>query len=585
MKKQLLSGNEAIARGAFEAGVHFAAAYPGTPSTEILENIAAKYPEIDAQWSSNEKVALEVGIGASLAGSRVLVAMKHVGVNVAADPLMTYAYTGVNGGLVLVAADDPGMHSSQNEQDSRHYARLGKVPMLEPSDSQEAKDMVRTALELSEEYDTPVMLKSSTRISHAQTLVTLGEKSDIPIRPYEKNMRKYVMIPANARLRHVAVEERMDMLRKYAEQTPLNRIEWRDRKIGVICAGICYQYVREALPDASVLKLGMCYPLPARLIEEFASGVENVYVVEELDPFMEEQIRSMGIPAVGKELFPLIGELSPNIIAAKILGEPHTAPLDVPNYCDQPIPLRPPVLCPGCTHRSVFYMLRKLKMVVSGDIGCYTLGSLPPLDAMDTCICMGASISAGLGLEKGNPDLKGKVVSVIGDSTFFHSGLTGLADVVYNRGTTLTMILDNRITAMTGHQHHPGTGQTLKGEPTVALDISAICRAMGVNRVREADPFDIKDLEQAIREEAAADEPSVIIVRRACTLLDKGPKDTYTIDGEKCITCGLCMKLGCPAIHKDGEVIVMDSALCVGCGVCVQVCKSEAIRKAGDSNA
>ncbi|MCW3488706.1 indolepyruvate ferredoxin oxidoreductase subunit alpha [Dethiobacter alkaliphilus] len=584
MKKTLMSGNEAIARGAYEAGVHFAAAYPGTPSTEILENVA-RYDEIDAQWSGNEKVALEVGIGASIAGSRVLVAMKHVGVNVAADPLMTFSYTGVNGGLVLVAADDPGMHSSQNEQDSRHYARLAKVPMLEPSDSQEAKDMVAIALDISEEFDTPVMLKSSTRISHAQTLVEQGERTPVAVRPYQKDLKKNVMIPAYARLRHVVVEERMDLLRKYVEQSPLNRIEWRDKKIGVICAGICYQYVREALPEASVLKLGINFPLPEKKLEEFASGVDQLYVVEELDPFMEEQIKAMGIKVRGKEDFPVIGEIFPNMIADKILGKPHTEPLEVAGYCDEPIPMRPPVLCPGCTHRSVFYMLKKLKMVVSGDIGCYTLGSLAPLEAMDTCVCMGASVSAGLGFEKGNADLKGKVVAVIGDSTFFHSGMTGLADVVYNRGTTLTMILDNRITAMTGHQHHPGTGSTLKGDPTLALDISAICKALGVERIREADPFNLKELEAVIKEEAAADEPSVIIVRRMCTLQDKSPKDLYEIDKDKCVTCGRCMKLGCPAISQHGEIYSVDSSLCVGCAVCVQVCKSDAIVKAGGDNA
>ena len=584
MKKTLMSGNEAIARGAFEAGVHFAAAYPGTPSTEILENVV-NYDEIDAQWSSNEKVALEVGIGASIAGSRVLVTMKHVGVNVAADPLMTFSYTGVNGGLVLVAADDPGMHSSQNEQDSRHYARLAKVPMLEPADSQEAKDMVAVALDISEEFDTPVMLKSSTRISHAQTLVTLGERTEVAIRPYEKDLKKNVMIPAYARMRRVAVEERMELLKKYVEQSPLNRIEWRDKKIGFICAGICYQYVREALPDASVLKLGINYPLPQKKLEEFAAGVDQLYVVEELDPFMEEQIKAMGISVRGKEDFSGIGELSPNIIAAKILGTPHTEALEVPGYCDEPMPMRPPVLCPGCTHRSVFFLLKKLKMVVSGDIGCYTLGSLAPLEAMDTCICMGASVSAGQGFEKGNPELKGRVVAVIGDSTFFHSGMTGLADVVYNRGTTLTMILDNRITAMTGHQHHPGTGSTLKGDPTVALDISAICKALGVKRVREADPFNLQELETAIREEAAVAEPSVIIVRRMCTLQDKSPKQQYMIDQDKCVTCGRCMKLGCPAISKHEDVVSVDSSQCVGCAVCVQVCKTDAIVKAGGDNA
>ncbi len=583
MKKVLMTGNEAIARGAFEAGVHFAAAYPGTPSTEILEN-AALYNEIDAQWSSNEKVALEVGIGASLAGSRVLVAMKHVGVNVAADPLMTFSYTGVNGGLVLVAADDPGMHSSQNAQDSRHYARLGKVPMLEPSDSQEAKEMVATALDMSEEFDTPVMLKSSTRVSHAQSLVTVAQRRQIPVKPYSKNARKYVMIPAFARLRHVFVEERMNKLQDYAEQSPLNRIEWRERKTGVIAAGICYQYVREALPDASILKLGICYPLPKKLIAEFAAGVDELYVVEELDPFMEEQIRAMGINVRGKELFPMIGELSANMVAEKILGSPLSQPLAVAEREAQPIPLRPPVLCPGCSHRGVFYILKKLKLTASGDIGCYTLGSLPPLESMDTCICMGASISAGLGLEKGNPELKGKVVSVIGDSTFFHSGLTGLVDVVYNRGTTLTMVLDNRITAMTGHQHHPGTGSTLKGEPAVALDVSAICRALGVKRVREVDPYDLAALEAAVKEEAAADEPSVLIIKRACALMDKGQKDCYIIDKDKCIECGMCMKLGCPAISKEDEQTTVDAALCVGCAVCLQVCKKEAIVKVGDGN-
>ncbi|MBS4023357.1 MAG: indolepyruvate ferredoxin oxidoreductase subunit alpha [Dethiobacter sp.] len=583
MKKTLMTGNEAIARGAYEAGVHFAAAYPGTPSTEILENIAL-YDEIDAQWSSNEKVALEVGIGASLAGSRVLVAMKHVGVNVAADPLMTFSYTGVNGGLVLVAADDPGMHSSQNEQDSRHYARLAKAPMLEPSDSSEAKEMVGIALAISEEFDTPVMLKSSTRISHAQSLVALGERREVPVKPYTKDAKKYVMIPAYGRLRHVVVEERMSKLCAYAEQSPLNRIEWRDRKVGVIAAGICYQYVREALPQASVLKFGICYPLPEKLIAEFAAGVDELYVVEELDPFMEEQICAMGIKVKGKELFPLVGEVSSSMVAEKILGRPLFTPLPVPARDEQPIPLRPPVLCPGCAHRGVFYTLKKLKLVVSGDIGCYTLGSLAPLEGMDTCICMGASISAGLGLEKGNRDLLGKVVSVIGDSTFFHSGLTGLADVVYNRGSILTLVLDNRITAMTGHQHHPGTGSTLKGDPTAALDIATICRALGVKRVKEVDPYDLAALEAAIREETAAGEPSVLVVKRMCALMDKGPKDIYTIDKDRCIECGLCMKLGCPAISKvDGQTNV-DASLCVGCAVCLQVCKKEAIVKVGDGN-
>jgi indolepyruvate ferredoxin oxidoreductase alpha subunit len=580
MTKKLLSGNEAIARGAYEAGVRVAAAYPGTPSTEILEYLA-HYREVAAQWSSNEKVALEVGIGAAFAGARALVAMKHVGVNVAADPLMTLSYTGVNGGLVLVVADDPGMHSSQNEQDSRNYARFAKVPMLEPSDSQEAKDFVMAALEMSEEFDTPVMLRSSTRISHSQSLVTLGKRKEVPLRPYVKDANKRVMMPAAARLRHAAVEERLLRLREAAEKSPLNRIEWRDRKIGVICAGISYRQVREALPEASVLKLGICYPLPPALIAEFAAGVDKLYVVEELDPFLEDQVKAMGITVTGKALFPLTGEIHPNRIAAAIAGKPLATPLPVPE--DMPVPARPPVLCPGCPHRSVFYVLRQQKLLVSGDIGCYTLGALPPLGAIDSCICMGASISAGLGYEKGNPELKGKIVSVIGDSTFFHSGMTGLMDVVYNRGSTLTIILDNRTTAMTGHQHNPGTGYTLKGDPTTTLELAPICRALGVRRVREVDPYDIKALQAAIKEEAAADEPSVIISRRACALLDKSAKPLYEIN-DNCRNCGACLRLGCPAMAREGDSVTIDPALCAGCGVCAQVCNFNAIGKAGVAN-
>ncbi|MDI9463271.1 MAG: indolepyruvate ferredoxin oxidoreductase subunit alpha [Bacillota bacterium] len=578
MKRVLLSGNEAIARGAYEAGVRFAAAYPGTPSTEVLENIAA-YKEIDAHWAINEKVALEEGIGASFAGARVLVAMKHVGLNVAADPLMTFSYTGVNGGVVIVVADDTGMHSSQNEQDSRQYARFAKVPLLEPADSQEAKDFVKIALEISEEYDTLVILRSSTRISHAQSLVALAEREEVSLRPYEKSTKR-VMMPAFARPRHVKVEERLGLLGRYAEKAPVNRIEWRDRKTGVICAGICYQNVREALPDASVLKLGMCYPLPVQLIRDFAAGVDRLYVVEELDPFLEEQIKAAGIDICGKKIFPTVGEIHPNLIAEKITGRPLTAPLIAADP-ETPVPARPPVLCPGCPHRSVFYTLKREKMVVSGDIGCYTLGALPPLEAIDSCICMGASISAGLGFEKGNPDLKGKVVSVIGDSTFFHSGMTGLADVVYNQGSTLTIVLDNRITAMTGHQHNPGTGYTLKGKPTTAIQIAPLCRALGVKRVREIDPYDLQKLQEAIREEAAAAEPSVIVARRPCALLDKSTKGYYEIDSEKCTGCRACMGLGCPAVIREEDGMAIDSSLCVGCGVCAQVCKFGAIKKAG----
>lgn len=456
--------------------------------------------------------------------------------------------------------------------------------MFEPADSQEAKDFVREALRVSEEFDTPVLLRTSTRISHAQSLVELGERQEIAIKPYEKNVQKHVAMPANARPRHVAVEERLQRLRDYAEQTPLNRLEWRQRKIGVICAGISYQQVQEALPEASVLKLGVCYPLPAQLIAAFAAGVEELYVVEELDPFFEEQIKALGIAVQGKALFPLTGEIFPNLIAEKILGEPLTVPLAVAASREEPAPVRPPVLCPGCPHRSVFYTLRRQKLLVSGDIGCYTLGASPPLEAMDSCICMGASISAGLGYEKGNPDLKGKVVSVIGDSTFFHSGMTGIVDVVYNRGTTLTLVLDNRITAMTGHQENPGTGTTLQGQPTVALDIAAICRALGVQRVREVDAYDLAALDAVIREEIAAGEAAVVIVRRACALLNKSVPEVYYIVEEKCTSCGACMKLGCPALVQEGKKITIDAALCVGCGVCVQVCKFEAIRQAGEQD-
>lgn len=575
--KKLLTGNEAIARGAYEYGVSVATAYPGTPSTEILENVAT-YKEIYSQWSPNEKVALEVGAGAAIAGARTLVAMKHVGVNVAADPLFTLSYTGVNGGLVLVSADDPGMHSSQNEQDNRNYAKFAKIPLLEPSDSQEAKDFVGAALEISERFDTPVLLRSTTRISHSKSLVELHEPVARKVNEYQKNPKKYVMIPAYGRLKHVEVENRLVELRKFSETTELNRIEWGDRKIGVVTSGICYQYVKEALPHASVLKLGFTNPLPLDKIRKFAEQVETLYVVEELDPFMEEQIKAAGISCVGKEEFPLIGEITPGMIRSVVLGEQQESKQGAS------VPVRPPVMCPGCPHRGVFYTLKKLGLNITGDIGCYTLGALPPLEAMHTCICMGASIGAALGMEKANPELADKTVAVIGDSTFMHSGITGLLDIVYNKGTVTTMILDNSITAMTGHQHHPGTGYTLSNEATHAVDVVALVKSLGIERVRVVDPFDLEAVEQAVREETAAREPSVIIAKRPCALIVRPEDATVEVEADKCVGCKACMKLGCPALnYRDGKVVV-NTALCTACGVCLSVCPVAAIKKEGGQN-
>ena len=588
--KELLTGNEAIARGAYEFGVRVAAAYPGTPSTEILENLV-NYPGVYAQWSPNEKVALEVGLGAAIGGARTLVTMKHVGVNVAADPLFTLAYTGVNAGLVLVSADDPGMHSSQNEQDNRNYAKFAKIPVLEPSNSQEAKDMVGLGLEMSEQFDTPVMLRTTTRVNHSQSFVEIGERIDDTAKPYVKNPRKYVMVPAHARGRHVVVEERRGKLAEYAESCPANRIEWADRKIGIIASGIIYEYVKEVIPEASILKLGMAFPLPEKLIREFAAQVEELYVIEELEPFLEDQVRLMGIEITGKRLFPRIGEVSQRIIAEKILAV--TGHRDLVNQSilaagaaeekDVQIPVRPPVMCPGCPHRGVFYTISQLKMIVTGDIGCYTLGSLPPLEAMDTCICMGASVGAALGMEKAHPEMHGKVVAVIGDSTFMHSGITGLLDVAYNKGATTTIILDNSTTAMTGHQDHAATGKTLSKEITNQVDLAALVKALGINRVQVVDAFDLKKLKSIISEEAAADEPSVIIVKRPCALLIKERIAPYTID-ENCINCKKCMKLGCPALSVQGDAVVVNTALCTGCGLCSQLCPSGALKKEGEGN-
>jgi len=576
--KHLMTGNEGIARGAWEAGVTVVAAYPGTPSTEITEN-AARYPEMYAEWAPNEKVAMEVGIGASIAGARTLVAMKHVGVNVAADPLFTFAYTGVNGGLVMVSADDPGMHSSQNEQDNRHYGRAAKVPVVEPSDSQEAKDFTKEALQISEDFDTPVILRTTTRVSHSQSLVEWAGRAEVPLKEYKKDPAKFVMVPANAKKRHVVVEARLRELADFAERTTLNRVEWADRKIGVITAGITYQYVREALPQASVLKLGLVWPLPEKMIRDFAAQVETLYVIEELDPFIEDIVKSWGIPVIGKALFDNKGEIFAETIAEKILGLPAKIAGDAGE-----IPVRPPVMCAGCPHRGVFYVLNKLHTTVAGDIGCYTLGAAPPLSAMDTTICMGASIGTALGMEKARGrDFARHTAAVIGDSTFIHSGITGLVDVVYNQGTTTVIILDNRITAMTGHQQNPVTGRTLKGEPAPEVDLEMLCRAVGVNRVTVIDPFDLEETEAVLKRELAAEEPSVVITKKPCALIvRKDSEDICVVNPELCNGCKRCLRLGCPGLVKVEKKVAINPMQCNGCGLCIQVCPQHAIRKEGE---
>ena len=580
--KKLMLGNEAIARGAYEAGVTVASAYPGTPSTEITEYIA-KYDDIYAEWAPNEKVALEVAIGASFGGARSVCAMKHVGLNVAADPLFTVSYTGVNGGLVICVADDPGMHSSQNEQDSRNYALAAKVPMLEPSDSQECKDYMKKALEISEEFDTPVILRLTTRISHSRSIVELNDREEIPLKPYKKDFGKNVMMPAMARKRHVMVEERMKNLALYAEKTGLNKIIWGNTGIGVITSGISYQYSREAFGDVSYLKLGMVHPLPENLIKEFASKVKTLYVIEELDPFIETFLKKSGINCIGKEKLPVVGEYSAALIRQKLLGMDCTDSKEK----QEDVPARPPVLCPGCPHRGVFYTLKKNKLIVIGDIGCYTLGALPPLESMDTCICMGASIGMAHGIEKARGgDFARKTVAVIGDSTFIHSGITGLIDIVYNKGTSTVIIVDNSITGMTGHQDNPCTGKTLKGETTRQVDLVKLCHAIGIDRVRICDPFDLDEFDKAIKEETELNEPSVIIAQRACALL-KSIKygGSVRVNDDLCKYCKACMRLGCPAIVDTGEGIRINDALCVGCNLCIDVCKFNAFEKAGDSNA
>jgi len=587
--KELLTGNEAIARGAFESGITVAAAYPGTPSTEILENLV-RYPGVYAQWSPNEKVAMEVGAGSAIGGARTLVTMKHVGVNVAADPLFTLAYAGVNGGLVLVSADDPGMHSSQNEQDNRNYAKFAKIPMLEPSNSQECKDMVGLGLEISEHFDTPVMLRITTRVAHSQGFVELGERKGGEAKPYVKNPPKYVMVPAHARGRHVVVEERRKKLQEYSDTCPINKIEWEDKNIGIITSGIVYEYVKEVAPQASVLKLGMTFPIPTGIIREFAAGVKELYVIEELEPFLEEQIRMLGIEVQGKDLFARVGEVSEKMVAEKLLYVTRYKELidqsvlvqGVEAETDVPIPLRPPVMCPGCPHRGVFYTLNQLKLTVMGDIGCYTLGALPPLEAMDSCICMGASVGSALGMVKAHPEMQDKVVAVIGDSTFFHSGITGLLDVAYNKAATTTIIMDNSTTAMTGHQDHPATGKTLSKETTNQVDLPALVKALGINRVTVVDAFDIDQLKKIVKTEVETNEPSVIITKKPCVLLTKSENLPLTIDKDSCITCKKCMKLGCPALTAGDDEVTVNTALCTGCGLCAQLCPSDAFRKEGD---
>ena len=566
--KKLLLGDFAVARGAWEAGAKVATAYPGTPSTEITEELA-RYDDVYSEWSPNEKVALEVGIGASIRGARTIVSMKHVGLNVACDPLFTASYTGVNAGLVIAVADDPSVFSSQNEQDTRVTAVSAQVPVLEPSDSMEAKEFTKLAFELSEQYDTPVILRVTTRVAHSQSLVELGERQELPLKNYEKNIAKYVMMPANARVKHTVVEERTAKLSADADTLAINRIEPGDTKLGIICAGGVYEYVKEALPEASVLKLGMVYPLPYKLIEKFAASVDRCIVAEELAPHIETLVKAHGIAVEGKNIFPRCGEFSANLIRRCILGEDTVA-------APAQVPARPPVLCAGCPHRGVFYVLSKLKLNVLGDIGCYTLGAVPPLGSMDAVVCMGASIGMAIGFDKADPEAHKHSVAVIGDSTFIHSGITGLIDAVYNKAPVTVIILDNRTTGMTGHQNHPATGKTIKNEPTYELDLAEVCRAVGVPNVRTVDPGDLAETERAVKEELAKDEVSVIIAKKPCALLTKRLYKGFRIN-EKCKKCKACLKLGCPAIVNGKDGITIDVSLCTECGLCKGVCKFGAI--------
>ena len=572
MKKKIMLGNEAFARGAFEAGVRVISSYPGTPSTEVTE-AAAQYSEMHVEWAPNEKVGTEVAVGASIGGARALSCMKHVGLNVAADPFFTAAYTGVTGGLVVLVADDNGCHSSQNEQDSRYHGRGAGVPILEPANAQECKDFMKYAYELSEKYDTPVLMRSNTRISHSRGIVTVEERKEKDLIPYEKNIQKYVAMPAMAKKLHVIQEKRLNQIQEDSKDFPINRVEINDKKIGIITSGICYQYVKEALPEASVLKMGIINPLPKALIEEFVKQVENVYVIEEGNPFFEEQIRAMGIPAKGKEMFTIQGEYSANMIRKAFTGE-------IPEYAaPQEAPARPPLMCAGCPHRGLFYILGKLKKHVMGDIGCYTLGSLPPTSAMDACLCMGASITMAHGFEKARgKDAAKDTVAVLGDSTFFHSGVTGLINMNYNQAIGTVIILDNRITGMTGHQDNPSTGKNAKGQEAPAIDIAQLCRACGVKHIVEVDPFDLPAVEKAIQEETAREELSVIITKRPCALIVKQPDIPHLIT-DQCKNCKMCMGIGCPAIELENGKPVIAAERCVGCGLCKRVCPFDAIEE------
>ncbi len=575
--KKLMLGNEAIARGLYEAGVKLVSSYPGTPSTEITE-FAAKYDEILCEWAPNEKVAAEAAFGASLRGARSACAMKHVGLNVAADPLFTLSYTGVNGGMVLFVADDPAMHSSQNEQDSRHYAIAAKVPMLEPADSAEAKEFVKRAYEMSEEYDTPVIIRMCTRIAHTQGAVELCERIERPLIPYKKNPRKFVMAPANAMRRHPFVEERTLKLRELGESGDFNRIEKGEADdIGIICSGTCYLYVKEVFGNSvSVLKLGLVNPLPNKLIKDFAASVKKLYVIEELDGVIEAHVRALGIDCTGKELFPITGEFNQSTIRSAFgIAQPESI------SADSPIPVRPPIMCAGCPHRGLFYTLAKNKITVLGDIGCYTLGASAPLFAIDSVLCMGASVSGIHGFNKvGGSESEKKTVCVIGDSTFMHSGVTGLINIAYNSSNSTVIILDNSITGMTGHQHNPTTGYNIKGEPAAAVNLERLCHAVGIERVRVVDPYNLKECEEAILEEIAVEAPSVIISRRPCMLLKQvKPKPPVKVDTAKCVGCKMCMKIGCPAISIKNSKAHIDFTQCVGCGVCTQMCRLGAIGK------
>lgn len=572
--KKLMLGNEAVARGLYEAGVKVVSSYPGTPSTEITE-CAAAYDEMDCEWAPNEKVATEVAAGASFAGARSFCGMKHVGLNVAADPVYTMSYIGVNGGMVLGVADDPGMHSSQNEQDSRHHAIAAKIPMLEPADSAECKAYTKLAYTLSETYDTPFMLRLTTRIAHSRSLVETEERTELALKEYKKNPAKNVMLPAFARARHVFVEERTQKLIEYAETSGINTAEYNDSEIGIITAGTCYQYAKEALgSSANYLKLGMVNPLPKNLIQNFAKKCKKIYVIEELDPIIENHCKAMGIEVIGKDLFPLCGEFSQNLIKELILGEkPQGEALELE------IPVRPPVMCSGCPHRGLFYALKKHNVYVSGDIGCYTLGASAPLSMIDTCVCMGASISAlhGFNIAR-KAESEKKSVAVIGDSTFIHSGINGLIDVAYNGTNSVVVILDNSITGMTGHQQNPTTGFNIKGDPAGKVSIEKLCAAVGINRIKVCDPYNLEETVAIIKEELEAEEPSIVISRRPCVLLKNVElKPSLTVKNDKCIGCKMCMKIGCPAISMKDKKAVIDPNQCVGCGLCIGLCPKEAI--------